>query len=250
LSTTTVPLNRRLTAPRARERTFTRDEIVAAIGQWHERYGEAPRMVDWEPSRARRYGQAWRAERFEAERWPSARVVRGHFGTFNAAIEAAGLVPRAAARRSDPTRRGSDAIVYAFIDWTRRYGDVPTMADWDPARARQLRQEWRIARYYDGDWPSARSVATHFGSFANAAESAGLTARSQGVRPEARENRRSAARAVASTLTDRVGESDFLAGRVRDVARANASNDPVAIHAALVDLAGAALAWAEVIVGE
>jgi hypothetical protein len=232
--------------------SFSREEILAAIREWHTRYGEAPRMVDWEPSRARRCGQEWRAQRFESERWPSARIVRGQFGTFNASIEAAGLIPRATARRPDTARRGPEAILYAFIDWTRRYGDVPTMADWDPARARQLRQEWRVARYYDGDWPSARSVAAHFGSFAHAAEAAGLTARSQGVRPESREhdrraNRLSAARAVAASVP---GGPDSLAGHVRTVARARSGGDPIAIHAALVDLAGAALAWAEVVVGE
>jgi hypothetical protein len=30
---------------------------------------------------------------------------------------------------SDP-----DAVLEAMIEWTRRYGDVPTMADWDPVR--------------------------------------------------------------------------------------------------------------------
>jgi hypothetical protein len=102
-------------------------------------------MIDWEPARARRLGQEWRAERFESDEWPTARVVCGLFGSFNVAIEAAGLQPRPAPTRLRPNLSGPEAIVDAFVEWVRRYGDVPTMADWDPARARRLGQDWRIA---------------------------------------------------------------------------------------------------------
>lgn len=225
---------------------FSREEILAAITTWHARYGEIPRMIDWEPSRARRCGQTWRAERFEQGRWPSVRVVRRRFGTFNAAVEAAGLTPRPAARRIDPQKRGAEAILYAFRDWTRRYGDIPTMADWDPARARQLRQEWRTARYYDGDWPSARAVATHFGSFANAATAAGLVPRAQGTRADSRDRERWVNRlAVARTVADETsGGPEALTDQIRTLARARSAGDPVLMHMALIDLAAVALAWA------
>jgi|RhiMetStandDraft_4_1073278.scaffolds.fasta_scaffold2820906_1 hypothetical protein len=32
--------------------------------------GEPPSMRDWEPARARRDDQAWRAERFDSGHWP------------------------------------------------------------------------------------------------------------------------------------------------------------------------------------
>ena len=139
-----------------------------------------------------------------------------------------------------------------MLEWTRRYGDVPVMADWDPARARRLGQDWRIARYHSGDWPSARSGAVLFGSMANAISQAGLTPRAQGVHHdsrtvERRSNRLAVARAAAAE--QRPGP-DELTRRVRAVADVRRHQDPVSLHAALVDLAGAALAWAEAVDSE
>jgi Homing endonuclease associated repeat len=232
---------------RDRARTFSRVEIITAVRRWHENYGECPKMIDWEPSRARRAGQAWRAERFEEREWPSARMVRRQFGSFNAAIESAGLTPRPAPARQRANLSGPDAIVGALMEWTRRYGDVPTMADWEPARARRLGQDWRIARYHQGDWPSARSVLHHFGSFARAATAAGLTPRPLGVHHDGRPTERHANRLVAAraSATGHPPGLAHLAEQVRAVSRARQTQDPVLTHAALVDLAGAALAWAE-----
>jgi hypothetical protein len=44
---------------------YTREQIVASIERCQEQYGEVPRVVDWDPSWARRRGEDWRAERFE-----------------------------------------------------------------------------------------------------------------------------------------------------------------------------------------
>jgi hypothetical protein len=230
-----------------RASTFSRDEIVDAIRKWVELHGEAPTMADWEPARARRLGQEWRARRFESGAWPSARMVRGQFSTFNAAIKAAGLTPRPAPARLCRNLSGPEAIVDALIEWTRRYGDIPTMADWDPTRARRLGQEWRIARYYQGDWPSARTVAVHFGSFAKAATAAGLIARHRSATHAQRRSDQLSNRLAAARASGAAGEPgiDDLARRLRALARARASEDPVALHAALIDLAGSALAWAE-----
>jgi hypothetical protein len=237
-------------APRAdrdgRRRSFSRNEIAAAIRGWVEVHGELPTMIDWEPARARRLGQEWRARRFESGQWPSVRMVRTEFSTFNAAIEAAGFTPRAASGRVRPHLTGPEAIVDALIEWTRRYGDIPTMADWDPARARRLGQEWRIARFYEGDWPSARTVALHFGSFARAATAAGLIARHRSASQVERCATRSANRLAAARASglSRVAGVDDVATSLRALARARATEDPVALHAALIDLAGSALAWA------
>jgi hypothetical protein len=135
-----------------------------------------------------------------------------------------------------------------MIEWTRRYGDVPTMADWDPHRARRLGQDWRIARYNLGDWPSARSVALHFGSFANAATAAGLLARARSSSHAERQavsvaNRLATATASAESSDPGIGG---LAASLTALAQARKSQDPVCMHAALIDLAGSALAWAEI----
>jgi hypothetical protein len=174
-------------------------------------------------------------------------MLLAHFTSFNAAIEAAGLTPRPAPSRTRPNLSGPEAISDALIEWTRRYGDIPTMADWDPTRARRLGQQWRIARYYHGDWPSARSVALHFGSFANAAAQAGLIARRRSTRHDLRReqqalNRRAAAVTGASR---RIPGHEDLAHSLRALAGARATEDPVQLHSALIDLAASALAWAE-----
>ena len=238
-------------APHAKQeqRAFSREEIVAAIKRWVAMYGECPRMIDWEPARARRLGQQWRADRFESGTWPTTRMVRCQFQTFNAAIEAAGLSPRPAPTRLRPNLSGPQAIIVAMVEWTRRYGDIPTMADWDPYRARRLGQDWRIARYHQGDWPSARSVALHFGSFANAATAAGLVGR---ARSSSHADRQAVSAANRLAIGDSIrGRRLLLGSAVSRPAspplRAPAeSQDPVGMHAALIDLAGCALAWAAI----
>ena len=229
-----------------RSRSFSSDEIIEAIRQWVTCYGEPPLTIDWEPARARRLGQSWRAERFQCGRWPSVRVVCLQFRTFNAAIEAAGLVPRPAPRRHCTNLSGPEAITDAMVEWTRRYGDVPAMADWDPVRARRLGQDWRIARYNQGDWPSARSVALHFGSFAKAATAAGLIPRVRSTAHDQRQQQLAANRhavAQAGATDSQPGLAD-LAATLRTLAHARREQDPVAVHAALIDVAGSALAWA------
>ena len=174
-------------------------------------------------------------------------MVCGHFGTFNDAVRQAGFQPRRAPARLTPNLTGPDAILEALVEWTRRYGDLPAMADWDPVRARRLGQTWRIARYHDGDWPSARSVAHHFGSFTAAVAAAGLVPRPRSSPPAQRlASRRDNRLAIAlAGMSDRRGDAAALAETVRAVAATRGSGDPVALHAALLDVAAVALAYAE-----
>lgn len=227
-------------------RRYSKPEILAAIRAWAARYGEPPMVVDWEPSRARRLGQAWRAARFESGVWPTARMVRGQFGQFSAAVEEAGLLKRRRATRVAARLTSPEAILDALAEWTRRYGDVPTMADWDPHRARSLGQHWRVARYHDGDWPSARTVTNRFGSFGNALATAGLFPRDPGRHHVDRSAEQAANRLTVAGLvarSRRAGVKD-LAGSIRTLAAARREHDPVSLHAALIDVASAALAWA------
>src|SRR4051794_13840372 len=78
-----------------RPRAYGRPEILLAVQRWTSEYGDPPAMLDWEPARARRVGQEWRAARFERGVWPTARMVRTQFGRFNLAIEEAGMMPHA-----------------------------------------------------------------------------------------------------------------------------------------------------------
>ena len=84
-------------AARAKASVWSRDVIVARIREWAVRYGEAPAMPDWNPWHARNVMRdLGRAERFEATtHWPHITSVVYHFGSWNAAIKAAGFTPRA-----------------------------------------------------------------------------------------------------------------------------------------------------------
>jgi hypothetical protein len=205
-------------------------------------------MPDWEPSRARRTDQSRRAERFEAGDWPSAKTVQTAFGTFNAAIAAAGFTPNRGA--GPPKRRltGPDQVVAAIVEWTRRYGEPPTQADWDTSRARRLRQHWRIERYRGDDWPSLNTVIRHFGSLGDAVRAAGLQTRAPGVHgATTRTLRGQNLLAIVGTRAAAHADVDaaVLARRITAVAAARREPGEPRLRLALIDLAAAALRWAE-----
>jgi hypothetical protein len=215
------------------------EAILDALRRWADEFGEPPTVADWEPSRARRQGQEWRAQRWEAGDWPSARIVRNHFGTMSAAVRAAGLAPRPSPSRSRRHLPSPEAVTDAIRAWKALYGEPPAMTDWDPARARATGQDWRIARYYEGDWPSIATVRHHFGTLSSAIRAAGLRPRVPGERS-------------ASGRRHSVRDGDpierpqqILALRVRSVARAAAHKDQGLLADALNDLAVAAFGWAD-----
>lgn len=82
----------------AARRVWTREAIIAAIRAWADENGEPPAIADWNPSLARGMGDAPRAERFIAAdgRWPWFMTAVREFGSWNAAISAAGFEPRPA----------------------------------------------------------------------------------------------------------------------------------------------------------
>ena len=133
---------------------YTRDEIIAAITRWQERYGEPPKVFDWDPSWARRRGEIWRAERFEAGDWPTVAIVRRQFGNMSKALFAAGVRPRRGPTRARSHTLSDAEILTAIREWTELYSEPPAIADWSPARARSAGQLWRLDRYYAGNWPS------------------------------------------------------------------------------------------------
>lgn len=151
-----------------------------------------------------------------------------------------------------PARRGanmtSEEILEAIRRWHSRHGEPPTMADWDPYRARRIGQEWRISRYDDGSWPSMKTVRNHFGRLSTAVAAAGLVPRHQG------QSRPQPAVALddeiqlhlAHLRRQRAGQTTplVLADAVREVSKAHASSEPADLRAALIDLAAAALSWA------
>jgi hypothetical protein len=226
---------------------FSKEDIVASVRAWTAHYGTPPTTRDWEPSRARAANQHWRARRFEKGDWPSAPMVRRQFGTFNAAIEAAGFEPNGPPPRQKAHLSGADQVLAAIVEWTRRYGAPPTQTDWDAARARRTGQAWRIARYQDGDWPSFNTVRRHFGSLNRAILEAGLRPREPGHRAKGAPHVRMdvlMSLATSHRASD-MSRSAQLAGAIRTVAAMRRSGDHQRQRLALVELAGVALAWAE-----
>jgi hypothetical protein len=74
--------------------TWTRARIIAALRDWAELVGQAPRSYEWGPSSARSRGKAnANCELWETlhPRWPSYDTVRAHCRSWNEALSAAGL---------------------------------------------------------------------------------------------------------------------------------------------------------------
>lgn len=83
-------------------RVWTREAIIGAIQRWAEETGGIPpAAMDWNPSDAAAKGHPERAERFYTDGpWPAMSTVREAFGTWNAAIAAAGFAPRQTGTRA------------------------------------------------------------------------------------------------------------------------------------------------------
>jgi transcriptional regulator with XRE-family HTH domain len=79
------------------------DLVIQRIKEWADVYGEQPTATDWLPAIAA-YQKSPRADqirrRYESGDWPSTNTVRRIFGTWNAAIEAAGFRARPASREA------------------------------------------------------------------------------------------------------------------------------------------------------
>ena len=147
-----------------------------------------------------------------------------------------------------PATMGPEEILAAIRRWHDRYGEPPTMADWDPYRARRIGQEWRVARYDAGSWPSTKTVRNCFGRLSDAVAAAGLVPRRQGqARPRAEIALGPEIQLhLAHLRVQRDGPATphVLVESIREVSRAQASNDPDDLRIALIDLAATALAWA------
>src|SRR3954470_22077617 len=73
---------------------WTRERIIVALHAWADEQGRAPRSYDWAPATARAAGfPTAGAERWEREhpRWPHRALVTARFGSWRAALTAAGL---------------------------------------------------------------------------------------------------------------------------------------------------------------
>jgi hypothetical protein len=125
-----------------------REEVLEAIREWAERTGAPPRVEDWTPTSDPR--RRWARE---YPRWPSFMTVRTHFGSWPAALAAAGSVP-------NRVRWSPEAIVAAFRAFAEESGRSPAQSDLRWPRL-----------------PSPGAVRRHFGSHHRALAAAGLSPR-------------------------------------------------------------------------
>jgi DNA-directed RNA polymerase specialized sigma24 family protein len=110
---------------------WTDVSVIDALRDWQRRYGEVPQANDWDQTKAKRAGHTARMARLAAhpKPVPSVSTVRARFGSWNAAIEAAGLQPRQSRRRFDIGERQATVALYASglstIQVAERLGIAP-----------------------------------------------------------------------------------------------------------------------------
>src|SRR5690242_11856945 len=123
-------------ARRARPPERSRDQVLEAIRAWARERGTPPRQAVW-PS-------------LNGAGWPSFVTVTTHFGSWRAALEAAGF-------RANRRLWSRDEIVAALRIWTREHGRPPLQRD---------------LVYGAAGLPTAHTIRRHFGSYAAALEAA------------------------------------------------------------------------------
>jgi hypothetical protein len=129
---------------RAARPRIARAQALRAIRNWTQETGHSPRVEEWAPTNDPSHKWAR-----EYPRWPSNVTIRTHFGSWSAALEAAGLpVSR---KTWDP-----DSIVLTLQRLGKEFGRPPKLADLD----------------HPGQ-PARGTVRAHFGSFGAALEAAG-----------------------------------------------------------------------------
>jgi|1185.fasta_scaffold128385_1 hypothetical protein len=97
----------------ARPTRWTPAEIIAAINDWAERYGQPPARIDWERHMIRRRGHAAKLARLDAHPRPvpGATPVLERFGSWKAALAAAGHTPRHPTLGPNPASRAETAAL-------------------------------------------------------------------------------------------------------------------------------------------
>lgn len=82
---------------------WTKEKIIDAINSWADLMdGKPPSAVDWNAAQAIATGHPEKAERYRSGSWPALSVVQYVFGSWNAAVTAAGFSPNPSGRPPHP----------------------------------------------------------------------------------------------------------------------------------------------------
>jgi transposase len=128
----------RCAAREARPPERSREEVIDAIRSWARERGRPPTQADWTSH--------------PDPRWPSYVTVTTHFGSWRAALEAAGLQPN----RRQWTH---EEIVEALQRWSWEHGRPPRQAE---------------LAYGASGLPTPHTIRRRFGSYRAALETCGL----------------------------------------------------------------------------
>jgi hypothetical protein len=145
------------------QRVWDKATIVAAIQRWNEWRGEPPKSTEWIKKQ---------------DGYPTMSTVINHFGTWSAAIVAAGFEPRRSGGQpgvslgaAAPVRSWNrDEIIDEIGRWAEEHGYPPT------------RRDWMLATVEHPNYAMAVKVC---GSWADAVESAGFPRPTRGTRSKA-----------------------------------------------------------------
>lgn len=128
---------------------WTPETVLDAIHRWsREHDGAPPRVCDW----------LVRGDGY----WPPASIVQRVFGTWNAALAAAGMSVMARGKQRSRNHWNRDTILAAIRRWTATHGEPPRCRDWSAAGP---------------DHPHAASVQEYFGTWNEAIVAAGFRPR-------------------------------------------------------------------------
>lgn len=119
---------------KTRRDRYTHDEIIAAILRWADDHGdEPPRQADWNPALLRRFarrmavkavGHLGRIAEYESGDWPLEQTVRKYFGSWNAALAAAGFHAKLRSSGNQPRE-----IDLSFVPGVGAAGELEKLLD-------------------------------------------------------------------------------------------------------------------------
>jgi hypothetical protein len=101
--------------------TWSREAIILAIQEWADEHGGVPpSATDWNRHQAQGRGMDEGVDEWRSGAWPSTVTVQNYFGSWNAAIEAAGFTPTPSGHYG---RDGEDPQIIAEIAERYRQGE-------------------------------------------------------------------------------------------------------------------------------
>lgn len=120
---------------------WTREAIIELIQKWAEKYGEPPRFNDWFVKAK----TEWKFGEVSKRTWPYSYTVVWMFGSWNAAIEAAGFKPRPLRREGNTSRPNGKTCRNGLHPW------IPENIRTEPNGDRRCRlcQNARVREYQE-----------------------------------------------------------------------------------------------------